>query len=825
MDAKENIAAILEDRKKFLGHNLSISYSSSHSGPLHIVRGEGQYLFDKEGRRYLDCVNNVTHIGHCHPRVVEAASQQLAKLNTNTRYLHENIVEYAKKLGKTLPGDLKVVYFVCSGSEANELALRLARTYTKKKDIIVVDTAYHGHTTSLIDISPYKYEGPGGFPKKKFVHKVDAPDTFRGKFRKGEERAGEKYAEQVKEAIESAKQNGREIAAFICESILGCAGQMVLPENYLKDVYSYVRAAGGVCIADEVQTGFGRVGTHFWAFETQDVIPDIVTMGKPIGNGFPLAAVVTTPEIAKAFNNGMEYFNTFGGNPVSCAVGLAVLDVIEKEKLMENALKVGNVLLSRLEKLKDKYDILADVRGLGLFLGVEFVRDRKTLEPADEEASFLVNRMRENGILASTDGKYHNAIKFKPPMCFSLDDAERFITEFENALKDLTTSNFKPKNPSHDHSHSSASKPSSNESGEQTVSSVRPMLSNEEIKFILRNYYGIELVKVSEYPSYDDRNFHVVGRSLRGHSHSTENLEFVLKAANFEESRGVLEFQAEALKKANEASIKCLELVLTISSKTIVTYDTLQGKTTMVRLFKHLPGMQMAQVPHSKALLHELGLVLGQLDKALFDFHHPLQNRPDNPWDSENAKNTIINNLPYVHDQEKKKLVDRFIQRYDRKVLPVKEKLRRSIIHGDVNCHNVLVKKREGATSTSTLSEYEISGIIDFGDMTSSRTVYDLSICIAYVTSLNLEDPLSAALYVTEGYLKSFKLEPIELEVLLVLSCIRLCVSVCMCAYKQTLDPENEYLRISEKPSWTALFALDNMDLDALSQKFVNLLQ
>eukprot|EP01098_Paradermamoeba_levis_P016069 TRINITY_DN8458_c0_g1_i1.p1 TRINITY_DN8458_c0_g1~~TRINITY_DN8458_c0_g1_i1.p1 ORF type:complete len:362 (+),score=94.59 TRINITY_DN8458_c0_g1_i1:135-1220(+) len=341
---------LLQERKEFLGRNLSLAYRSSPSGPLHIVRGEKQFLYDENGRAYLDCVNNVCHVGHCHPDVVKAAEKQLSQLNTNTRYLHENITNYAKRLAATLPESLKVCYFVCSGSEANELALRLARAYTKRKDVVVVDTGYHGHTTSLIEISPYKYEGKGGFPKKKYVHKVDAPDTYRGRYKKGDRQAGEKYASQVKEVIGEAKKEGRQIGSFICESILGCAGQVVLPPNYLKEAYRHIRDVGGVCIADEVQTGFGRVGSHFWAFQSQDVIPDIVTMGKPIGNGFPMAAVVTTKEIAEAFHNGMEYFNTFGGNPVACAVGLAVLEVIEKEKLQENSLKTGGMFMERLEK-------------------------------------------------------------------------------------------------------------------------------------------------------------------------------------------------------------------------------------------------------------------------------------------------------------------------------------------------------------------------------------------------------------------------------------------------------------------------------------------
>lgn len=402
---------ILRARAAHIGPSLSISYRR----PLHIVRGWMQYLYDEHGRAYLDAVNNVAHVGHCHPHVVRAGQEQMAVLNTNTRYLHPYLVEYAERLCATLPEPLSICYFVCSGSEANELALRLARTHTGHKDVIVLDAAYHGNTGTLVEISPYKFAGPGGSGASPCVHTVPLPDVYRGEYKRDDPQAGKKYARFVEGAIGQARVQDREIAAFICESLPGCGGQIVLPDNYLQEAYRHVRAAGGVCIADEVQTGFGRVGTRFWGFETQGVIPDIVTMGKPIGNGHPLAAVVTTPEIAASFDNGMEYFNTFGGNPVSCTIGLAVLDVIEDEHLQANALHTGTHLLHSLRQLMRKHPIIGDVRGLGLFIGIELVRDRQTREPAPRHASYIANRMRERGILLSTDGPHHNVLKIKPP--------------------------------------------------------------------------------------------------------------------------------------------------------------------------------------------------------------------------------------------------------------------------------------------------------------------------------------------------------------------------------------------------------------------------
>ena len=429
---------ILELRREHIGPSLSLAYKK----PLHIVKGYRQYLYDDEGRAYLDAVNNVAHVGHCHPRVVKAAERQMRVLNTNTRYLHENIARFAERLSATMPDPLNVCFFVCSGSEANELALRLARAHTQRTEIICVDGAYHGNTASLIDISPYKFDGPGGTGAPSHVHKVIMPDVYRGPYRAGDERAGEKYSAHVRKTIEQIQRDGKRLSAFICESALGCGGQIILPEGYLKEAHGHVREAGGVCIADEVQTGLGRVGSHFWAFETQGVVPDIVTIGKPLGNGHPMAAVVTTAEIAASFDNGMEYFNTFGGNPVSCAVGLAVLDVIEEESLQENALKVGAYLRAKLEALKSKHPLIGDVRGMGLFIGVELVLDRNTLAPAPKQAAHVVERTKDLGILISTDGPLHNVLKIKPPIVFSIANAAELVCKLDQILaEDFLTKN------------------------------------------------------------------------------------------------------------------------------------------------------------------------------------------------------------------------------------------------------------------------------------------------------------------------------------------------------------------------------------------------
>jgi 4-aminobutyrate aminotransferase-like enzyme/Ser/Thr protein kinase RdoA (MazF antagonist) len=419
---------ILALRSEHIGRPLGTSYRT----PLTIVRGFMQYLYDENGREYLDIRNNVPQVGHSNPRIVKVLSQQAAVLNTNTRYLHENLVVYAKRLTAKLPKELSVCFFVNSGSEANELALRLARTHTKQKDLIAIDGAYHGNTSELINISSYKHNGPGGEGAPPHVQIIRMPDVYRGNFTGAD--AGKKYARDVLVALKKIKEQGKGVAAFICESLMGCGGQIIFPSDYLKEAFKYVREAGGVCIADEVQVGFGRMGDKFWGFETQGVIPDIVTMGKPIGNGHPIGAVVTTREIAESFTTGMEFFSTTGGNTVSCAVGIAVLDEIENEKLQQNAKKVGGHLLKRLKELMKNHPIIGDVRGWGLYIGVELVRDRVTLEPAKKETKYVIERLRDLGLLISLDGPLHNVLKIKPPLVFTTENADRFVDALELVL-------------------------------------------------------------------------------------------------------------------------------------------------------------------------------------------------------------------------------------------------------------------------------------------------------------------------------------------------------------------------------------------------------
>ena len=432
-------AEIYELRKRHFCDAQSVSYENTD--PFLCVRGAGQYLYDEHGAQYLDTRNNVAHVGHANPRVASAVAQQVATLNTNSRYLHPNRVRLAQRLTATLPPELCVAFFVNSGSEANDLALRLAKTHSGNEDVVVVDHGYHGHTNALINISPYKYEHKGGPGKSPWVHKVDCPDMYRGEHRDlPEEEAAAKYAEQVRVACARAGGAGSKkgkVAAFFIESGMSVAGVILPPKGYLAHCYAHVHAAGGVCIADEVQVGLGRLGRYFWAFEQQGVVPDIVTCGKPFGNGMPLAAVVTTRAIAASFHNGLEYFNTFGGNPVCCAAGLAVLQVIQDERLQQRALETGDHMRDLIDTLASKPHgkLIGEVRGCGLFIGIEFVRDRSTREPATAETSVICSRMKDEfRVIMSIDGPFDSVLVMKPPLCFGKADAEFTAACLERVL-------------------------------------------------------------------------------------------------------------------------------------------------------------------------------------------------------------------------------------------------------------------------------------------------------------------------------------------------------------------------------------------------------
>lgn len=410
---EHNTSSDIQSRNRFLSKALSLSYTS----PIKMKSAAFQYMYEANGKTYLDCANNIFHVGHSHPRVIEAAQRQFARLNTNTRYLYDELNGYAENLLSKFDARLSKVFFVNSGSAATDLALRLSRNFTGTNRTLVMDHGYHGNTAAAIEVSAYKFNGKGGMGKSDHIFIAPLP--------------GEGDKDTILSTLRSDLESDQRIGTFIAESIVGCGGQVPLSPSYVQGLHQMIRLQGGVCIADEVQTGFARVGSHFWAFETQGITPDIVIIGKPMGNGHPLAAVVTTNEIAESFENGMEFFSSFGGNPVSCVIGQAVLDVIEEEELQQHAFDTGNYLVEQLNQLKATATNISDVRGSGLFLGIELIDEKG---PATNLTTKVIDEMKENGILLGIDGPHHNVIKFKPPMCFNKDNADLLVDKLKSAL-------------------------------------------------------------------------------------------------------------------------------------------------------------------------------------------------------------------------------------------------------------------------------------------------------------------------------------------------------------------------------------------------------
>ena len=425
MSTNAGIAAMIERRRKLLGS----AYNLFYRNPVHIVRGEGVWLYDADGNRYLDMYNNVPHVGHCHPHVVEALTKQIATLNTHTRYLHENVLDYAERLLGKFEDGLDVAMFSCTGSEANELALRIARAHTGGTGLIVTSYAYHGNTRAIFEITT------SDIPEEEvpdYVVTVPVPDPYRGPHTGAD--AGEKYAACVHEAIDTLKSSGIKPAAFIIDTIVSSGGVVSPPPGYLRAVAEIVREAGAVFVADEVQPGFARTGRNFWGYQADGFVPDIVTMGKPMGNGHPIAGTVTRSDIVAEFAASGRYFNTFGGNPVSCAAGLAVLDVIERENLQQNALDTGQYLVDGLNALAEIHEVIGDVRGSGFFLALELVMDRERKTPATALAAELVNDLRDRGLLTGSIGPDENILKLRCPMVLTKENADTALGILDDSL-------------------------------------------------------------------------------------------------------------------------------------------------------------------------------------------------------------------------------------------------------------------------------------------------------------------------------------------------------------------------------------------------------
>ena len=415
-------ASLISRRKEIFSTSISLSYKT----PILFKKAAFQYMYDEQGNTFLDAYNNIPHVGHCHPKTIKVGQDQMSKLNTNTRYLYDSLYDYSEKLLAKFPKSLNKIFLVNSGSEASDLAIRIAKWYTKKNKLMVVEQGYHGHTQIGIEISDYKFNNSKGIGQQEHILKIPLPD-YKNKI---------KSVDQIIHGFDNQLNNNRNnVALFISETILGCAGQVPLPKNFLKNVYSKIRDQGGVCIADEVQTGFGRSGNHFWAFEDQDVVPDMVIIGKPMANGHPMGAVITSKKISDSFGEGVEFFSSFGGNPVSCEIANTVLEIIEEEDLQSEAKEIGEYYMKKLKSLKKDSYFIGEVRGKGLFLGVEIIT--KSGNPNPILAQKIKNGLRDKFILVGTDGEFNNVIKTKPPLCFNKQNVDQVILEFSKILKKI----------------------------------------------------------------------------------------------------------------------------------------------------------------------------------------------------------------------------------------------------------------------------------------------------------------------------------------------------------------------------------------------------
>ena len=417
---------------------LAPAYQLFYDEPVHLVSGSGVRVHDAGGRGYLDCYNNVPSVGHCHPRVVAALAEQAGRLNTHTRYLHGAVVALAERLGASLAGDLSTCFFVCSGTEAVDLAVEIARVVTGEDGVVVTESSYHGNSSLVSKLSTDSYPAED---RPDWLGVIEPPNTYRGPFRMSDGSAGEsatlgeRYASLVTAEVEALAGRGHRPAAMLIDTSWDSNGVLIAPDTYVPRCAEIIRSAGGLVIADEVQAGYCRLGQHFWGHENYGLVPDIVTLGKPMGAGHPVAAVVTTPTIAAAFAARRSYFNTFGGNPVSATVALAVLDVIDDEALLENSAHVGAYLGGRLSDLADRHDVIGNVAGSGLFWGLDLVADDVTREPiAYDDGRRLATDLRRDGILIGLTGRFNNVLKIRPPLVFGRDHVDELIAALDRRL-------------------------------------------------------------------------------------------------------------------------------------------------------------------------------------------------------------------------------------------------------------------------------------------------------------------------------------------------------------------------------------------------------
>lgn len=775
--------ALVERRQRLLGP----AYKLMYQHPVELVRGDGVHLFDPQGQAYLDCYNNVVSVGHCNPHVVKAVKQQLATLNTHTRYLNDQILDYAERLLDTFEHEPELhngrVMFACTGSEANDLAVRMAKHYTGGTGWIVTDNAYHGTTELIASLSPSMGLGT---PLNKDARTVTAPDTYRLPLKNGQVVATN-FAEEIEVAIKDMQQQGIKFAGLLVDTIFSSDG--LFPptgqgEGFLQAAVDVVHKHGGLFVADEVQPGFGRTGSQFWGFQHHGVQPDLVTMGKPMGNGIPVAGCVARAEVADHFGQNVRYFNTFGGNPVSITAARATLD--EVLRLMPQAAEVGAYTLAGLEKLKQKYRCIGDVRGLGQYFAVEFVRDSSTKQPDANMAKMVVNEMRERRVLISTTSKPGNSLKIRPLLAFTKEHADQFLSALDGAISHLALSA-----PS-----AVTSDPSAGAAGSVLETKVTPV-SEEEAKQVLSRDFGLIPSKaIKRLIGERDDNFCVVTASGQ---------RYVIKFVHPSEPEETTGFQTSIMHYLNKVSphLPIARVIDPLPSyqgdKDSEGHLLFHGRA--VRVVTFLDGVVLCDAPRTPLQAYNIGRIGAQISLALKSFSHPGQEH-ELLWDS-----TRVSQMRKYMDAlapGKREEVEKLIANYETRVAPhlARGDLEISVVHNDLNASNILVKAADPT---------QVAGIIDWGDAIRAPVVQDAAVGAVYSFGIPGKDKdwVERGLAFLKGYHAKRAFTPLERELLFDFILARFALRLVIPTWRALRFPENEeYIHRNTKNAWEQLHQL-----------------
>lgn len=763
---------IIEKRRRLLGP----SYQLMYKRPVELVRGEGSYMYDNDGNAYLDCYNNVVSVGHCNPRVIDAVTKQMSTLNTHTRYMNDKILNYSEQLLSTFEPELGRVMYTCSASEAVDLALRVAKFNSGGTGIIVTDYAYHGTTDRVAAISS---TGGKYVPLDVAVRTVRAPDSYRC------ENVEQRLADDIEAAIADMERHGIKFAGFIADMVFSTDGLLTEPRGFLQKAREVVHKHGGIFIADEVQPGFGRTGTHMWGYQRHGIIPDLVVMGKPMGNGIPIAAMVARPQLLEEFGDKIRYFNTFAGNPVSIAAAQAVLNEIQGG-LLDNCRTIGEYILNGFREISAGFpQCIGDVRGAGMYFAVEYVKDPLTKEPDAEMAAKVVAELRDRRVLISTCGAEGNSLKIRPLISFKKEHADQLLSEFKGTMEKLCGV---PRDPVDALGGTAA---------QQTL------LDPEVVINTLRNYYGIDAVDAKKLGSERDQTFRVT---------VADGSRVLAKFAHPAEDPLVVNLQTSILRyiEQKNPALGVPRIIPTLSGELEPCIDCGSQKCIVV-LQTFVEGTMLLDAPHSVRQSYNLGVEAANLAKALEGFEHPKQDLVLS-WDLQHAS-LLRSYMGLVENDEDRKKLELCIENFERSVKPRLQPLRKQVVHNDHSFHNAFVNPD---------APDEIVGVIDFGDAVSTQLINDVAIGAYY--QLGVGGLLDGALAFARAYNETVPLSSEERSLLFDLILTRLFVSIINGLWRAHEAPENkDYLLRLAGHDWKHLDALFSLSPSEGRERFANL--